>query len=62
MAQYVPCGNIENMPELNRKITKREYEKVLSHAIDKGMEKLFIQQLDSASDKFIPDFDLTGVL
>lgn len=62
MAQYVPCGNIENLPELNRRITKREYEKVLSHAIDKGMEKLFIQQLDSASSQFIPDFDLTGVL
>ena len=31
MAQYTPCGEIENIPELQRRITEREYEKVLSY-------------------------------
>lgn len=62
MAQYVPCGNLEPLPELNRTITKREYDKVVNYAIDKGMEKLFLQELSSADRKFIPDFDFTGVI
>lgn len=62
MAQYVPCGNLEPLPELNRIITKREYDKVVNYAIDKGMEKLFLQELSSADRKFIPDFDFTGVI
>ncbi len=62
MAQYVPCGNLEPLPELNRTITKREYDKVVNYAIDKGMEKLFLQELSSADRKFIPDFDFTGII
>lgn len=62
MAQYVPCGNLEPLPELNRTITKREYDKVVNYAIDKGLEKLFIQEISSADRKFIPDFDFTGII
>ena len=62
MAQYVPCGNLEEHPELNRKITEREYNKVLSFALSKGMDKLFIQELASADKKFIPAFDFTGIV
>ena len=62
MAQYVPCGNLEPLPELNRTITKREYDKVVNYAIDKGMEKLFLQELSSADRTFIPDFDFTGII
>ena len=28
MSQYVPCGRAEEFPEINRTITRREYEKV----------------------------------
>ena len=62
MAQYVPCGNLEEYPELNRKITEREYNKVLSFALSKGIDKLFIQELASADKKFIPAFDFTGIV
>ena len=62
MAQYVPCGNLEEYPELNRKITEREYNKVLSFALSKGMDKLFVQELASADKKFIPAFDFTGIV
>ena len=62
MAQYVPCGDLSDCAELNRKITKREYDKVVNYALNKGMEKLFIQELTSADKKFIPIFDFSGVI
>ncbi len=62
MAQYTPCGNLEKYPEINRKITKREYEKVVDYAIRSGMQNVFVQELSSASENFIPPFDFTGVM
>lgn len=62
MAQYTPCGDLSNFPEINRKITKREYEKVVNYALDNSFDKLFIQELSSADKSFIPKFDFTGVL
>ena len=61
MAQYTPYGKIENYPELQRKITEREYDKVVSFAIGAGFKNIFTQEFSSSSKKFIPDFDLTGV-
>uniref|UniRef100_UPI0040280D0F radical SAM protein n=1 Tax=Eubacterium sp. TaxID=142586 RepID=UPI0040280D0F len=48
MAQYTPCGDLSEFPEINRKITKREYEKVVNYAFDNSFDKLFIQELSSA--------------
>lgn len=62
MAQYTPCGDLNEFPEINRKITKREYEKVVNYAFDNSFDKLFIQELSSADKSFIPKFDFTGVL
>lgn len=61
MSQYTPYGKIESYPELHRRITKREYEKVVFAAEDLGFENLFIQDYSSAQESFIPDFDFTGV-
>lgn len=60
MAQYTPCGIAEKYPEINRKITKREYNKVLSHLQELGFDG-FAQQLTSATKDYIPDFDLQGL-
>lgn len=62
MAQYTPCGDLSEFPEINRKITKREYEKVVNYAFDNSFDKLYIQELSSADKSFIPKFDFTGVL
>lgn len=61
MAQYTPCGKLESFPELQRKITRREYEKAICFLEDLGFENVFLQELDSAAEQFIPAFDLTGV-
>ncbi len=62
MAQYTPCTDLSEYSEINRTITKREYEKVVNYALDKGLTKVFIQEMKSASKDFIPPFDFSGVL
>ncbi len=62
MAQYTPCGELENYPEINRKITRREYEKVCSYAEKLGFENVFLQKLSSADKNFIPPFDFSGLM
>jgi putative pyruvate formate lyase activating enzyme len=59
MSQYTPMPNndgITAFPELMRKLTKREYEKVVSYAIDIGVKNAFIQEGDVAKESFIPEF------
>lgn len=60
MAQYVPFGKANEFPEINRKITKREYDKVLNYLEKSGLEG-FVQELSSASKDYIPDFNLNNV-
>lgn len=61
MNQYTPVRTFDSCKELNRKITKREYEKVLDAAVDMGIKNGFIQEGETASESFIPDFDYKGV-
>ena len=62
MSQYLPLAKAQNFPEIDRKITKREYEKVLSYALDSGIDNIYVQELDSATDTYIPDFNGQGVI
>ncbi len=61
MSQYTPCGKAERYKELQRKITPREYDKVISAALDMGFTDIFTQENTSATTDFIPDFDFTGI-
>ena len=61
MNQYTPVRKFVEFKELNRKVTKREYEKVLDAAVDMGILNGFIQEGETASESFIPDFDYEGV-
>lgn len=57
MSQYTPFGNIQSFPELQRKITKREYNSVIDYALSIGIEKMFYQEQLSADEKYIPTWD-----
>lgn len=61
MAQYTPMPKCVKFPEINRRITQREYDKVVSYVIEKDIENVYIQSLDSATPNYIPDFNLSGV-
>ena len=57
MSQYTPFGKIEGMPELSRKITAREYNAVVDTAIERGIERLFLQERAAGSTEYIPSWD-----
>lgn len=57
MSQYTPFGNIQNFPELSRKITAREYDAVVATALDRKIKNLFLQELSSGDTKYIPSWD-----
>lgn len=61
MAQYTPCGRAKEFPELNRRITKREYERVLNTLFELDLTDGFVQERSSAKEEYIPSFDLSGV-
>ncbi len=61
MSQYTPCTNLCDYPEIDRKLTWDEYNSVVDYAIDLGLENGFLQEEESASESFIPPFDLEGV-
>ena len=62
MNQYTPMPGIGlRYPELNRRITKREYEKVVDYALSIGIEQAFIQEGKTAEESFIPVFDGEGI-
>lgn len=61
MSQFTPLSNVENYPELNRKVSEKEYEEYVNYAIELGVENGFIQEEDVADESFIPHFDCEGV-
>lgn len=61
MGQYTPYYNSKNYPEINRKLKPLEYKMVLNHCIKLALTNGFSQELDSASEEYIPPFNLEGV-
>ena len=57
MAQYTPFGDIKDYPELNRPITKGEYDRVLAALFDSKIQNVLIQERESATTSFIPKWD-----
>lgn len=60
MSQFTPIA-LKDYPEVNRTVTKREYERLVNYALEIGITNAFIQEGDVAKDSFIPAFDCEGV-
>ena len=61
MSQYTPYYKCDEYPEINRRLTTYEYEKVLNYALELGLTNGYMQKKSSASKEYTPEFDLTGV-
>lgn len=61
MAQYLPFGDVQGLDQLDRRLTEEEYESVVDHLMELGLEDGFVQELSSSDEKYIPSFDLTGI-
>ena len=60
MSQFTPIA-LKDYPEINRTVTRREYERLVNYALEIGITNAFIQEGDVAKDSFIPAFDCEGV-
>lgn len=61
MNQYTPLPGLQEHPELNRKVSPQEYERVLTFAERIGIENGFLQEGEAAAESFIPDFNYRGL-
>ena len=61
MNQYTPMPAMKDDPQLSRKVTDREYERLIDYAISLGLNNGFIQEGETAKESFIPEFDGEGV-
>ena len=61
MNQYTPLPQVEELPEINRRVTEEEYEELVDYAIEIGVENGFIQEGETAEESFIPAFDYEGI-
>lgn len=61
MGQYFPTDNVKDHPTLSRRITQDEYDKAIDAFFASGLCNGFSQELDSATEEYVPDFDLASV-
>ncbi len=61
MRQYVPCYQAGEFPELRRRITTLEYDRVSERMIDLGLTEGYMQEKESADLGYTPVFDLSGI-
>lgn len=62
MNQYMPVYKACRHPEICRRLTTLEYQKVIRHAREIGIVNGFMQQGRTAEEKFIPVFSGANVL
>lgn len=61
MSQYTPPPFELPFANLNRRLTGREYERLVDFADRNGIRNAFVQEGSAAEESFIPPFDLEGV-
>ncbi len=61
LSQYTPFYKSAQYPEINRRITSYEYNKVLNKAIELDLVQGFMQEKSSAKEEYTPPFDLEGL-
>ena len=58
MAQYFPTYKAKNVDELNRKLTKQEYEEIEKYLYDLNLENGYIQELGEHEEEYVPKWEI----
>ncbi len=61
MGQYFPTPNVENHTILSRRISEQEYDEATRLFFEAGLHNGFSQELDSATEEYVPNFDLSAL-
>ena len=56
MAQYFPCYKAKEMEDLNRKLTKEEYEEIENFVYEIDIENGYMQELGEHEEDYVPNF------
>ena len=56
MAQYFPTHKAKNFQEINRKLTKEEYNEIEQYLYTLDLENGYIQELGEHEEEYVPDF------
>ena len=57
MAQYFPTYKAKNIDNLNRKLTKKEYEEIENYLFDLDLENGYIQELGEHEEEYVPKWN-----
>ena len=57
MAQYFPTHKSNEFPEINRKLTKEEYEEIEDYLYSLDLDNGYIQELGEHEEEYVPDFE-----
>ena len=55
MNQFTPIG-LDDFPEINRRLTTLEYDRVVEYALSLGVKNAYVQEKGTACESFIPEF------
>jgi len=58
MAQYFPTYKAKNVDELNRKLTRQEYEEIENYLYNLDLENGYIQELGEHEEEYVPKWDI----
>ncbi|OAT84845.1 radical SAM protein [Desulfotomaculum copahuensis] len=61
MAQYFPAHRAVRIPPLDRRLRVDEYEDVVNCLLKLGLQNGFVQEMEAATEEYVPDFNLYGV-
>ena len=61
LRQFTPTPACKDYPEINRRLTSFEYDRVIEEALSLGFTDAYMQEKSSAKEEYIPPFDLSGV-
>ncbi len=61
LSQYTPYRRDSLYPELNRRVTSYEYQKVVDAARQLGLTRGYMQKRSSVKEEYTPPFDLEGL-
>ena len=56
MNQYTPVKTFKRFSNLNNKVNEKDYDELINYSLDLGIKKAFIQEGETQSESFIPDF------
>lgn len=60
MAQYFPTYLAKNVENLNRKLTKEEYEEIENYVYELDIENGYMQDLGDHEEEYVPDWDMNN--